>query len=42
MWPASRSTAKGALDLVVRELQADIYGLALRMLWNQEAPGPTA
>ena len=27
---------KGALDLVVRELQADIYGLALRMLWNKE------
>lgn len=27
---------KGALDLVVRELQADIYALALRMLWNKE------
>jgi RNA polymerase sigma factor (sigma-70 family) len=27
---------KGALDLVVRELQRDIYGLALRMLWNKE------
>jgi RNA polymerase sigma factor (sigma-70 family) len=25
-----------ALDLVARELQADIYGLALRMLWNKE------
>src|SRR5262245_48490221 len=27
---------RGALDLVVRELQPDIYGLALRMLWNRE------
>ena len=27
---------QGALDLVVRELQPDIYGLALRMLWNKE------
>ena len=27
---------KGALDLVVRELQQHIYGLALRMLWNKE------
>jgi RNA polymerase sigma factor (sigma-70 family) len=27
---------RGALDLVVRELQRDIYGLALRMLWNKE------
>lgn len=27
---------KGALDLVVRALQADIYALALRMLWNRE------
>ena len=27
---------RGALDLVVRELQPDIYGLALRMLWNKE------
>jgi RNA polymerase sigma factor (sigma-70 family) len=26
----------GALDLVVRELQRDIYGIALRMLWNKE------
>jgi RNA polymerase sigma factor (sigma-70 family) len=25
-----------ALDLVARALQADIYGLALRMLWNKE------
>ena len=25
-----------ALDLVVRHLQANIYGLALRMLWNRE------
>ena len=27
---------EGALDLVLRELQPDIYGLALRMLWNKE------
>lgn len=27
---------KGALDLVVRELQRDVYGIALRMLWNRE------
>lgn len=27
---------QGALDLVVRELQRDVYGLALRMLWNKE------
>jgi RNA polymerase sigma factor (sigma-70 family) len=27
---------RGALDLVVRELQHDIYSLALRMLWNKE------
>lgn len=27
---------RGALDLIVRELQRDIYGLALRMLWNKE------
>jgi RNA polymerase sigma factor (sigma-70 family) len=27
---------RGALDLVVRELQPDIYGLSLRMLWNKE------
>lgn len=27
---------QGALDLVVRELQPDIYGIALRMLWNKE------
>jgi hypothetical protein len=27
---------RGALDLMVRELQRDIYGLALRMLWNKE------
>src|SRR5439155_11284133 len=25
-----------ALDSLVRELQGDIYGLALRMLWNRE------
>jgi RNA polymerase sigma factor (sigma-70 family) len=25
-----------ALDLIARELQGDIYGLALRMLWNKE------
>lgn len=27
---------QGALDLVVRELQSDIYNIALRMLWNKE------
>lgn len=27
---------KGALDLVLRELQTDVYGLALRMLWSRE------
>jgi RNA polymerase sigma factor (sigma-70 family) len=27
---------RGALDLVVRELQRDIYALSLRMLWNRE------
>ena len=27
---------RAALDLVVRQLQPDVYGLALRMLWNQE------
>jgi RNA polymerase sigma factor (sigma-70 family) len=27
---------RGALDLVVRELQSPVYGLALRMLWNRE------
>lgn len=27
---------KGALDVVLRELQPDVYGLALRMLWNKE------
>ena len=27
---------RGALDLVVRELQSRVYGLALRMLWNKE------
>jgi RNA polymerase sigma factor (sigma-70 family) len=27
---------QGALDLVVRELQPDIYGITLRMLWNKE------
>lgn len=27
---------RGALDLVLRELQPDVYGLALRMLWNKE------
>lgn len=25
-----------ALDLLVRALQGDVYGLALRMLWNRE------
>ena len=25
-----------ALDRVVRDLQNDVYGLALRMLWNRE------
>lgn len=27
---------QGALDLVVRALQPDVYGIALRMLWNKE------
>jgi RNA polymerase sigma factor (sigma-70 family) len=27
---------QGALDLVVRELQSDVYGITLRMLWNKE------
>ena len=27
---------QGALDLVVRDLQPDVYGIALRMLWNKE------
>jgi RNA polymerase sigma factor (sigma-70 family) len=27
---------RGALDLLVREIQQGIYGLALRMLWNKE------
>jgi RNA polymerase sigma factor (sigma-70 family) len=27
---------RGALDRLVRALQADVYGLALRMLWNRE------
>jgi RNA polymerase sigma factor (sigma-70 family) len=27
---------RGALDTLVRDLQADVYGLALRMLWNRE------
>ena len=27
---------RGALDALVRELQHNIYGLALRMLWNKE------
>jgi Sigma-70 region 2 len=27
---------RDALDSLVRELQGDIYGLALRMLWNRE------
>ena len=27
---------RDALDLVVRELQDDVYGLSLRMLWNRE------
>lgn len=26
----------GALDALVRELQRDVYGIALRMLWNRE------
>ena len=35
----ARSAIEGdrdALDLVARQLQGDIYGLALRMLWNKE------
>ena len=27
---------RGALDLLARELQQTIYGLAIRMLWNKE------
>ena len=27
---------RDALDRLVRALQADVYGLALRMLWNRE------
>jgi RNA polymerase sigma factor (sigma-70 family) len=27
---------RDALDRLVRELQGDIYGVALRMLWNRE------
>jgi hypothetical protein len=27
---------RDALDSLVRDLQGDIYGLALRMLWNRE------
>src|SRR5438128_7594040 len=27
---------RNALDALVRDLQGDIYGLALRMLWNRE------
>ena len=27
---------QGALDLVIRDLQPDVYGIALRMLWNKE------
>ena len=27
---------RDALDTLVRELQGDVYGLALRMLWNRE------
>jgi RNA polymerase sigma factor (sigma-70 family) len=27
---------RDALDRIVRELQGDVYGLALRMLWNRE------
>ena len=27
---------RDALDRLVKELQADVYGLALRMLWNRE------
>lgn len=27
---------RGALDLLVRQLQVPVYGLALRMLWNKE------
>src|SRR5215510_4613231 len=27
---------RDALDRIVRDLQGDVYGLALRMLWNRE------
>ena len=27
---------RDALDRLVRDLQGDVYGLALRMLWNRE------
>src|SRR6266516_414156 len=27
---------RSALDRLVRDLQSDVYGLALRMLWNRE------
>jgi DNA-directed RNA polymerase specialized sigma24 family protein len=27
---------RDALDSLVRALQGDVYGLALRMLWNRE------
>jgi len=27
---------RDALDSLVRDLQGDVYGLALRMLWNRE------
>jgi RNA polymerase sigma factor (sigma-70 family) len=35
---ATRAMAgdRDALDQLVRDLQADVYGLALRMLWNRE------
>ena len=32
---------RDALDMVARQLQGDIYGLALRMLWNKEAKDRT-
>ena len=37
MLPDGRSTATGTRSTVsCRDLQGDIYGLALRMLWNRE------
>jgi DNA-directed RNA polymerase specialized sigma24 family protein len=27
---------RDALDRLVKDLQGDVYGLALRMLWNRE------